>query len=114
MNNLQFYLNKFPSAPDGNTPNMLVIFCIFWEFVFFCECFLSHLAQISTLNRFLKNGKMTTKDWRGFTLTFSGMYCLSVVTCCSCVRSDSKKHLVELLLALIHLFSELEFSFFRC
>lgn len=42
-------------------------------------CFLFYLTQMSILNHFSRNGKMTIKDWREFTRTFSGMYCLQLV-----------------------------------
>lgn len=41
--------------------------------------------QMSTLNPFLRSGRMTTRDWREFTRTFSGTYvyaCVAYVACC--------------------------------
>lgn len=39
MNNLQFYLNKFPSAPDGNIfRRSHNIFSVFWRVVCVCMC----------------------------------------------------------------------------
>lgn len=91
MNNLQFYLNKYPSAPDGKIfRHSHNVFSVFGK-VCVVTCFFYHLAQMSTLNPFLRNGRMTTKDWREFTRTFSGMYVYACGVCFGCVQSEVTK-----------------------
>lgn len=102
MNNLQFYLNKYPSAPDGNAFRLSEkiqsvlsqsVYFFYWHKLFLC-----HLAQTSTSNPFIRNGRMTTKDWSEFTRTFSGAYACAWIVCfrflCS-PRLENQCHLIS-------------------
>jgi len=92
MNNLQFYLNKFPSSPDGNSlrysykmRSMFVkVRPVMWRFLY-------RPVQISTSNHFSRSGKTTTSGWREFTRTFSGTYLRIGVCVCGFVQSEGKK-----------------------